>query len=385
MEDLLRKLVAYPSVTGDAQTSHEIMEFVATFVADRGMHVERYVYNGYESLVATTQPGDKSPDVMLAAHADVVAASDELFTLRKQDGRIYGRGVLDMKFALAGYLQIIDDLKDRLHEYSLGLMVTADEETGGWHGTPLLLKEGYRAKVFILPDGGENWQVQTASKGILVYKITAHGTSAHSSRHWQGSNALEKLLPVIPELEALLPKQQGPDTSSISINKINAGKAINQVPDKASLTADIRPLDAAEYQRLHRAVTELCARYDLDWEMEADGNPTYFDLNDPYIEPYVRLIEQTTGVRVVGSHTLGSNDSRFVVPFGIPCISFYPTGAGHHSAEEWISERSLEDFRQITTQYIEQMARLSPSSDTPVPVTSKRTSHQAWRVASSVE
>jgi succinyl-diaminopimelate desuccinylase len=356
MEDLLQKLVAYPSVTGDSQASHELIEFVAGFVAARGMHVQRYIYNGYESLVATTQPNDKNPTVILAAHADVVAAPEEAFVMRKEGDRIYGRGVLDMKFALAGYLKIIDELGEDLPNYSLGLMVTTDEEIGGRDGVPLLLKEGYRAKVFILPDGGENWQIQTASKGILVYKITAHGTSVHSSRHWEGDNAIRKLLPAIVELEALMPAEQGPATNSLSINKISAGRNLNQVPNKATMTVDTRTLNATEHERLRQAITAICERLGLEYELEVDGDPTYFDLADPYIATYVSLVEETTGITVKGTQTLGSNDTRFLAPLGIPCISFYPTGAGHHSADEWISVQALHDFHSVTRRYIEQVA-----------------------------
>jgi succinyl-diaminopimelate desuccinylase len=357
MEDLLRKLVEFPSVTGDSQASHEIIEFVASFVAARGMHVQRYQYNGFESLVATTRPNDKSPDVMLAAHADVVAAPDGLFTTRKDGDRIYGRGVLDMKFALAGYLKIIDELGPNLPQYSLGLMVTTDEEFGGRDGALPLLQEGYRPKVFLLPDGGDKWQVQTASKGIWAFKVTAHGKSVHSSRHWEGDNAILKLLPVIPELLALAGEEQGPDTNSMSINKISAGKNLNQVPNKASFTIDARTVNAEEHARLRQEIQRVCDKHSVELEQIVEGDPTHFELDNPYISPYVELIEETTGIKVVGAHTLGSNDARFIAPLGIPCISFYPTGAGQHSAEEWISVQALHDFHSITRRYIELMAK----------------------------
>lgn len=370
MEDILRKLVAFPTVTGDSQAAHELIDYVAGFVAQRGMHVERYIANGYESIVATTQPHDKTPTVMLAAHADVVAAPDELFAMRRDGDTIYGRGVLDMKGALAAYLQIIDDLGKELSNYSLGLMVTMDEEIGGHDTMPMLMAEGYRPKVCILPDGGDNWQVQTASKGILVYDITAHGTSSHSSRHWEGDNALLKLLPVIPELQALCP-DQGPATNTISINRIKAGKALTQVPNKASLTVDIRSLDDREHVRLQNEVHALCQRHNLEYKLVAEGDPTHFDLTDPMIAPYVSLIEQTVGVAVHGTLTLGSNDARFMAPFGISCISYYPDGAGLHTAEEWVSATALDQMYRITKQYVQAMASL-PTGTAPTAQPARR-------------
>ena len=362
MEDILRKLVALPTVTGDSQAAHELIDYVASFVAQRGMHVERYIANGYESIVATSQPHDKTPTVMLAAHADVVAAPDELFVMRRDGDKIYGRGVLDMKCALAAYLQIIDDIGKDLPNYSLGLMVTTDEEVGGHDTMPMLMAEGYRPKVCILPDGGDNWQIQTASKGILVYDITAHGTSTHSSRHWEGDNALLKLLPAIPELQAICPNQ-GPATNTISVNRIKAGKAITQVPNKASLTVDIRSLDDREHVRLQNEVHAICQRHSLDYHLVAEGDPTHFDLADPYIAPYVLLIEQTVGIKVQGTMTLGSSDARFMAPFGIPCISFYPYGGGQHTAEEWVSATALDQMYRITKQYVQNTASLPTGTE----------------------
>src|ERR1043166_9191828 len=99
MEDILRKLVAFPTVTGDQTAAHEAIDYIAGFLTARGMHLERFDSNGYESVIATVRPGHKNPKVLLAAHLDVVPAPDEMFGMRLKDGKYIGRGVLDMKFA----------------------------------------------------------------------------------------------------------------------------------------------------------------------------------------------------------------------------------------------------------------------------------------------
>lgn len=355
MEDILRKLIAFQTITGNSQAAHELIEYVTDFVRNRGMHVERYMANGYESLVATTKPGDKQPTVMLAAHGDVVKAADELFELRKEDGKLIGRGVLDMKCALAAFLQVIDDIKDNIQDYSLGLMVTMDEEIGGTNSMPQLVAEGFRPKVCVLPDGGDNWQVQTASKGILLFKLTAYGRSAHSSRHWEGDSALKKLLPILPKLEALFP-EQGKETNTVSINGLSAGSVFTQVPNKAQAFLDVRTLNEAEHKRLHDTIMQVCAENNIECILEASGDPTSFDLKDPYIAPFVNLIEQQSGVKVEGVKTLATNDARFLAPHGIPCISFYPKGGGHHSPLEWIDTDAFEQLGAIIRQYVDQMA-----------------------------
>jgi len=357
MEDILRKLVAFPSVTGDHQAGHELIEYVADYVRNRGMHIERYIANGYESLVATSQAQDKKPRVMFAVHGDVVAANPEQFELQLRDGRYYGRGVLDMKGSLASFLQVIDDIHPNMHEYSLGLVITLDEETGGKDSMPQLIAEGYRPKVVILPDGGDNWHIQTASKGLWIFNIIATGKSCHGSRHWEGENAIYKLLPIISELRALFP-DQGPDTNTMSLNIFKAGRSMTQVPDKASFSLEVRTLTAAEHTRLGDAIKALCTQYGLEYRIDTDALPTSFSLEDPLIKPYADIMSEVIGRQVEGIRTFATNDIRYWAPAGASCISFYPEGNGHHSPSEWIDQKALEQMHSINARYVELMAHL---------------------------
>jgi len=355
MEEILRTLVSFPTITGHSQPAHELIEYVANFVRHRGMHIERYMSGGFESIVATTRPHDKTPTVLLAAHGDVVAAPDELFTMRHEDGKYFGRGVLDMKCALAAYLQVVDDLKDNIHDYNFGIAVSTDEEVGGTNGVKKLLEEGYRPKVCIIPDGGDNWQVQISAKGLYIFEISAYGTSVHSSRHWEGVNAFNALRPVFAEVEKLF-GEQGPESNSLSFNIIKAGGSLSQVPDKATITMDVRTINGTEHVRIRQEVENICRKLGLELVIQTDSSPVYFDHTDRYIAPYISLIEQTIGTKVTGTNTLGTNDARFFAPLGIPCISFYPTGGNHHSSNEWVSTEAVEHMYAITKKYIETIA-----------------------------
>jgi succinyl-diaminopimelate desuccinylase len=359
MDEILRKLVSYPTVTGDEYAMHQLLDYVAEFVTQRGMHVEWFESGGFESIVATTRPGQKTPKVMLAAHADVVPADTTMFTMQEGDGKYIGRGVLDMKFAIAAYLQIVDDLKDRLEDYDFGIQITADEEIGGAHGTAKLIDEGYLPQVCIIPDGGENWQVQTASKGSCVFEITATGKTAHGSRPWLGDNALIKLISVLDEIATLFPRHPSPDTNTITLGKMEGGEAANQVPGLAMMAIDVRTVNSQEYQRVSEEIQAICRRRGIDCRLAVDIVPTQFNLEDLYIAPYVKLITEITGVNVAGSRTNGSSDARWYVPYGVPCISLYPTGSDLHSDGEWIDIKAFEQFQAVTAQYLETVAKVT--------------------------
>jgi succinyl-diaminopimelate desuccinylase len=356
MEDIFRKLVSFHTVTGDTQSVHEALDYIATFVAQRGMHIERFESGGYESLVATVTPGHKTPKVMLAAHLDVVPAPDEMFELRKENGRFYGRGVLDMKFALAAYLQLVDELQDNLQNYDIGLIITSDEEVGGKNGAAELIKEGYRPEVCVLPDGGDDWQVQVHSKGVLWLKIAAHGKPAHASRPWLGKSAFVPLLKVLHDSESLFPENNA-QSNTYNLGHLTGGTAENQVVDYAEALLDIRVMSEGEKAKLLEETRAICHKHGAELTVTLDGAACEFDLENPYIAPFVRLITEVAGVEVKGAHTLGTSDVRYYAAEGIPCISVYPTGAGHHGPEEWISEQAVYQFKDILGQYLEKIAR----------------------------
>lgn len=356
MENILRKLVAFPTVTGDHTAAHEAIDYIASFVVKRGMHIERFDSNGYESLVAAVEPGQKRPKVLLAAHLDVVPGRDEMFDMRTEDGKFIGRGVLDMKFAIAAYLQLIDDLRDSLSAYDFGLMITSDEEDGGLDGVAPLVSEGYLPHVCILPDGGDNWQIQLSVKGFLRFKIAAHGKQAHGARPWLGDNAILKLMRVIAEVQKLFPRAQA-DSNTLNVGQFNGGTTPNQVADYAEALLDIRIIHNDDHQKILDAIQAICTQADATMTLLVSGPVCKFDLHDPLIQPFAKATQEVTDIKVTGSHALGSSDVRYFAAQNVPCISLYPAGGGHHSPYEWLDQQAFYQFYEILDRYIRQVAK----------------------------
>ncbi len=177
------------------------------------------------------------------------------YVLHRDGEKLYGRGVYDMKFAVACYLQLLQALKDQLAELDFAIMLSSDEEIGGSHGVEPLLREGYTAEVCIIPDGGDNWCIEKSSKGGWVVELSAPGRSAHSSRPWEGDNAAEKLLKTLRPILALNTNDQ--DGVTVILTQLNGGKAINQVPSSASATVDVRFDNLDSYHEVRAAILKL--------------------------------------------------------------------------------------------------------------------------------
>src|SRR5690606_6758438 len=114
-EEILKKLVEFQSVSGDISAAQELLDYIEQQLAEYKLHIRKFSDDGYPILLATTRK-TLAPKTLLVSHADVLAAPDDMFTMTVDKDKLYGRGVWDMKFAIAGYLGLLRKL-DNVTKY----------------------------------------------------------------------------------------------------------------------------------------------------------------------------------------------------------------------------------------------------------------------------
>lgn len=332
------------------------------------MHIKRFVFDGHGALVATTSPGCKKSRVLFYAHADVMGATEEAFTLRQIDGKLFGRGVYDMKFAIAGYMQFVDTNQQNLQDYDFTIMITTDEEIGGRDNissVPYLLELGYRADICIMPDGGSDWDIEYMAKGNWRFDLGASGKSAHSSRPWEGDSASFKLVHALHELRLEF-KDHGPETDTLNIGKIHGGITYNQIPDQMIASIEIRLASNESYEKNKQIIDQLCGKYGLTCQTRGCTQPMRQDVHDPLLKAFMASITRITGHPSKLCMSMGGSDAKYFNELGIPCAITYLPGGGHHGDNEWIERQALLKFPLVIQDYIEENAstRASSSVDT---------------------
>ena len=345
-------------MTGQLPANDEALDLIDRFLRDRGMYITRKDYRGYGALVATTRD-TKTPAVMLTAHLDVVPAGDHMFALREADGKLYGRGVLDMKSAIASYMAVADQLQDRLEDYDFGIMITTDEETCAGAGVSSFLADGFTPKAAILLDGGYDWQLEATAKGAWIIHLQVTGKAAHGSRPWLGDSASIKLHELLSEVKSLFPNQDH-DTNTLNISAMQAGvvgKATNQLPDSAEAMLDIRTVNADEHDRLRAAIQTLCKKYGAAMRIMAKVPPLVHDIQHPFLAAFIDSVAAHTGVRSTGILSLAASDAGDFLARGIPCAVTYPFGGGHHGGHEWIDREAFLQLRPILLDCLDRTAR----------------------------
>lgn len=147
----LEKLITFKTISSDKQKNKAAINWIKQELKSLPVHIHEYQSNGFASLVVTTQ-SNKSPKLWLIAHVDVVGGDDYMFQLKKQNDAFNGRGVLDMKFAIACYIQLFKKYAKEI--YQINVCITRTHAASD-------------AKYF-------------SKKNIPILLITPTGANAHS-------------------------------------------------------------------------------------------------------------------------------------------------------------------------------------------------------------
>lgn len=346
----LKHLVSFKPVTSHKDGTTALLRYVESELQKVGLKTAFSTSHGYPSLVAGTLSTERSK-LLLQAHIDVVPADEDLFTVRQKAAVLYGRGVCDMLFATAIYLCMLRDLhaEGLLAGMDVGLMLTGDEEIGGYDGVGRLF-ESYECDICVLPDAGGPDTINIKAKGVLQLQVTLQGVAGHAGRPADYDNPIVKASAFVQDIVSRFPNNTV-DKTVCSIGMINAGKAANQVPSTATVTLDLRYAAEDDPHELVKTVQSIGRKHAGTVETLCLDPGYEIDIQEPSIQRFLDLYESRTGLQVRPIAVPGSSDARFIVPKGIPVIMMRPEAGGMHAETESLNIASLVSFAEILKEY----------------------------------
>ena len=217
--DVLARLIRFKTVNPPGN-ERECQEWLAAYLREAGLEVDLL---GAEperpNLVARLSGDEPGPVLGYLSHVDTVLAEPDDWTHDPwsgeiHDGRLWGRGALDMKSQTAAEVVAAATLARsgwRPARGELKVIAVVDEEVGGRLGAQWLteqrpdaarvdwlVNEGGGA---VMPYGNRRlYSVCCAEKGTFRFRVTARGVAGHASIPRMGDNALLKLAPVLERL-----------------------------------------------------------------------------------------------------------------------------------------------------------------------------------------
>lgn len=360
----LREMVAIPSVNPSLEAGGSGEAGMAAYVArcSEGLGLDVRVSAaapGRPNVLARRAGAGGGPTLLLNAHADTVGVAGMVappFRPSVRDGRLYGRGALDMKAGLAAILAALELLPPLAGDLLVG--VTADEEYASI-GTEALLRDlvaaGTRVDGVLLPEPTD-LSLHAAHKGFVWIEVEVHGHAAHGGRADLGVDAIAHLAPLLAAIRDFpegLPDDAGPRLSpphpllgpaSVHASGIDGGGGWSTYPDRCVLRIERRTLPGETAAAVLAEWRAVCARLPVPAEARLvfSREPFSVSCDLPVIQAVQAAAAELTGAPLPVAGRNGWIDAALFGAAGIPTAVFGPSGAGMHGAEEWVDLASLE-------------------------------------------
>jgi acetylornithine deacetylase/succinyl-diaminopimelate desuccinylase-like protein len=339
-------------------------DFLSSLLEREGIAVKRYESGPGRSIVVARLKGTgTAKPLLLLHHMDVVPTDParwkhDPFGAEIADGRIWGRGTMDMKGL--GVVQLMAFLSLKRQNVPLSrdviLMAVPDEETGGKLGAEWMRTNHYEDldPEYILDEGGFGsrdlfaagklvFGISVAEKKILWLKLRAEGVAGHGSQpNDQNPNdrlirALGRLLgerlptssfAVLETMKARVGTlavnkfNNAIQHSTISLTSLRSGVGeppkVNVIPSVAEATLDCRVLPGTTKDQWMAEIRRRLGDPEIKIEIAYEGENPIVTTQD---STFYRALESAVKRRHPDAIV-----TPMVVPYGTDANGFRPRG-----------------------------------------------------------
>lgn len=249
--ELLRDMVRAPSHPGIERQEEAAARVLDGFLRRRGVASRLVeVREGRPNVLATVEGRRPGRHLLLCGHLDTVppnaGSSADFFSAAIENGRMSGRGTVDMKGALAAMAGALVELGsgDGLAAGRVTLAAVIDEEMESL-GAEDLIKSGFRADGAIVGEPTAS-RVAVGHKGLEWLEARFFGKAVHGSVREEGIDAIAAAAHFVALVETdLIPgfeSRRDPvlGLSAINIGTIRGGQQPSMVPAECFVQLDRR-------------------------------------------------------------------------------------------------------------------------------------------------
>jgi succinyl-diaminopimelate desuccinylase len=310
--------------------------------------------HGLNSLIIKPRDSDR-PNILGDGHIEVVPGDDHLFELKEDGGHLYGRGVADMKTQCLMMIYVFRQLVEAGNHNDFWLLFSEDEEIGSANGVKIVLEylsdNDLMPKIVFAPDGGPDFAYVEKEKGIMTFSVTIKGQAAHASRPFLGNNAIDQMMAFYAELQQVYPNPQGEDDwrISLSMTKISAGDALNQIPGCCTAGFDLRLTERDDTAEIVAQINKVGHGFEANITFHQQDIATYYPKEAPIARKYIEILRKVSGKEPKIVHSNGASNGRLYVAKdkNIQVLMSNPTVVGSHANNECLVMASLESYYNL--------------------------------------
>ncbi len=265
--DLISAVVACPSHSGIENQETQTAEAFKDFFLKEGIEAETHlVADGRKNVIARLKGQGAGKTLLLTGHIDTVPPYDmegDPYAVRIEDGKMYGRGVVDMKGALAcmAYAMVAIKKSGIPLEGDVVFAGVIDEEEKSL-GTIALIEQGMTFDAAVVGEP-TNMEVCSGHRGLEWFEFFFQGKTVHGGRQKEGINAIQKAVKFVDALEKdLIPvieKRVHPLAGSSTMNYgyILGGTQPSTVAGECVLKIDRRWLPEETYETVTKEYQDI--------------------------------------------------------------------------------------------------------------------------------
>lgn len=328
------------------------------------------VLPGRPNVIARVDgPSPTARTLLLETHMDTVPAPwlppGKAPVATVEGDRLWGLGACDAKGCLCAMMLALRHVARLGSPVNAVFSAVVDEEHA-FRGVLHLLEQGVRADGAIVGEPTEQ-RIVVAHKGVLRFRIIAHGVAGHASKPNDAQNAIVRMAHLVQRLASDYTPNIGRRThpvlgpATVNIGRIWGGTQVNIVPDRCVIDVDRRYLPQEHTDAMLAEIDAL-----IDELAHTFGQEAY-TREAPYLDSVP--LDSSPNVHVAAaleqSHlaVLGTSAQRLGVPFGtdaskiqaggIPCVVYGPGSIEQaHSPEEYVSIRAVQEAAGVYAHWL---------------------------------
>jgi len=356
--DLTRELVARPSITPDDAGCQRL---ICERLLPLGFNVEWFLCGAVSNVLLTRGYG--SPSLWFLGHTDVVPPGpEELWTFLpfhpdEKNGELFGRGVADMKGAVAAMVVALETFVRQHpdHPGQVGLLLTSDEEGEAVDGIVRVAEElrrrGTRPDYCLVGEPSSQDTlgdtVRVGRRGSIHLRLRINGVQGHTAFPENLDNPVHRMAPLLEELVDLNWDTGDDDfpASHCQVASVRAGTgARNVTPAYVELLVNFRNGPKSPFDKIRGRFERLLHRHEI-----ADYEAEWAVMGEPFRSPAGKLREavvESVGALLGVTPQLntggGTSDGRYIAPLGTEVLELGLINATIHQVDERTPVADLE-------------------------------------------
>lgn len=358
---LLKKITSISSETENIDGVNRVQNVLERKLHELGLTTElidnpdKNVESG-KLLMAHHLP-EKKKFITLICHADTVYPLKKNPIVSKENGRIYGSGIIDNKGGIIVGLYATQKLIEKniqFNDYGIRFICSPNEERGS-PGLHTYFKEYAKDSDIILglEPALDNGDIISSRKGNRWYDISVEGHCAHAGRnHSEGVNACSELAIQIAQMHGLTDYSKD---ITVNVGKISGGEKHNIVSDKAYAQIDVRFPCFDTRALIGDKITNLLKQTNvtnklktkscrIDYQITDDCPPLAKNKKSQNLfNIYKDIIQEKENISINERAVGGAADANyFSSKDKIVLDGLGPIGSGMHTDDEYIEISSIQ-------------------------------------------